>query len=348
MSGQQPVRQQPGAGKRSRTLGAFGNRAFVALVSVATVIAVAAVTVGIVHAVVPSHDAGSRTHERQGGRVVISLPANRMSYLGAYAHGVPGSYEPITQFAGVTGVRPNVALYYSGWREPFKVGFARQAVRHHAVPLIQIEPGKVHLQEIAGGAYDAYLGEFARAVADFGRTTGHGVIIGFAHEPNGPWYPWGYGHVSPDVWKAAWRHVVTVFRSQGAYDVTWLWTINIIDTRHGIAAPDPWWPGSNYVTWVGIDGYYYKPTWSFAPLFGPAIKAVRKLTLDPILISETGAAPAAGKAAKITDLFAGIRRYGLLGLVWFNVNRVRDWRIDTAASAAAFQAGASRFGRLPS
>ena len=33
---------------------------------------------------------------------------------------------------------------------------------------------------------------------------------------------------------AAWRHIVTVFRQQGADNVTWLWTVNIIDQRDGI------------------------------------------------------------------------------------------------------------------
>ncbi len=119
---------------------------------------------------------------------------------------------------------------------------------------------------------------------------------------------------------AAWRHIVNVVRAAGARNASWLWTINVFHKRTGIAPPGPWWPGSSYVTWVGIDGYYHKPSWSFAPLFGPTIKAVRALTIDPILISETGAAPAANKPAKVTNLFAGVRDYGLLGFVWFDAD----------------------------
>src|ERR1039458_1775063 len=117
-----------------------------------------------------------------------------------------------------------------------------------------------------------------------------------------------------------WRHIVKLFRILGARNVTWLWTVNIInDTQRGrIPSPRPWWPGSSYVTWVGIDGYYLKPNWSFAPLFGPTIAAVRSLTSSPILIAETGATPASDQPAKINDLFAGIRSYGLLGFVYFN------------------------------
>ena len=114
-----------------------------------------------------------------------------------------------------------------------------------------------------------------------------------------------------------------------------------------MAFPSParWWPGSAYVNWVGIDGYYYRPAWTFASLFGPTIKAIRALTLDPILISETGATPAAGKPAKIADLFAGIRAYGLLGFVWFDANRHRDWRISGPAAFAAFRRGAQAYQR---
>ena len=132
---------------------------------------------------------------------------------------------------------------------------------------------------------------------------------------------------------AAWRHIVTVFRALGAGNVTWLWTVNIInDTQQRQDPfPGPWWPGSSYVTWVGIDGYYLKPSWQFAPLFGPTIGAVRALTGDPILIAETGAMPAAGQPAKIADLFAGIHAYGLLGFVWFDST---NSMARTSASAA--------------
>ncbi|HEX9065355.1 MAG TPA: hypothetical protein VF843_09610, partial [Streptosporangiaceae bacterium] len=210
----------------SRLSGA-GNRLFVVVVSAAALVAVAAITVGVVHALVPSRVVTGRPAVRQDGRVVVRLPARKMSYLGAYVHGLPASYAPLDRFAATVGVTPNVALYYSGWREAFQEQFAMTAVRHHAIPLIQMEPGTAKMRAIADGGYDRYLMSFAKSVAAFGRRTGRGVIIGFAHEPNGPWYPWGNGHVRPQVWVQAWRRVVSTFRSEGADNVTWLWTINI-------------------------------------------------------------------------------------------------------------------------
>ena len=95
------------------------------------------------------------------------------------------------------------------------------------------------------------------------------------------------------------------------------------------------------MNWVGIDGYYLRPWWKFAALFGPTIKAIRALTLDPILISETAATQAAGQAARLASLFARrIRAYGLLGLVWFDAAGRRDWRVAGPAAVAAFRRGA--------
>jgi mannan endo-1,4-beta-mannosidase len=322
------------------------------LVSVATVVLVAAVTESLVHVLVP-RDAVQRpsivgsptigTFSRHP--VVVTLPVRPASYLGAFVKGVPESYAPIQSLADDAGVHLNLALYYSSWYEKFQSAFAIQAKDNGAVPFIQVEPSGVQFTAIAAGKYDTYLETLATAVASYGAKTRHGVIIGFGHEMNGYWYSWGNRHVPPALFVAAWRHIVSVFRQQGADDVTWLWTVNIIATRSGIPSPAPWWPGSSYVTWVGIDGYYLKPSWTFASLFGPTIKAVRALTLDPILISETGAAPEAGKPAKIANLFAGVHTYGLLGFVWFDGIGLHDFRLNSPAAIAAFARGAKAYVR---
>jgi hypothetical protein len=270
------------------------------------------------------------------------LPSQPQSYLGVYKPDAPGSYAETNQFGVTAGRAPNIALYYSGWWVPFRSRFAGKALANGAVPAVQIDPDIVSLADIAVGKYDAYLRSYADQVA----TYGHPVIIGFGHEMNGYWYSWGYRHTSPTAFVAAWRHIVRLFRQQGADNVTWLWTVNIIDLRRDrIPSPAPWWPGSSYVTWVGIDGYYFKPSWTFASMFGPTIKAVHALSHDPIpiLISETGAASAAAQPAKIADLFAGIQGYGLLGFVWFDAHGSLDWRINSPAAVAAFRRGAKAY-----
>jgi hypothetical protein len=250
------------------------------------------------------------------------------------------SYDGVRAFTRSTGVAPDVVTYYSAWLEPFQTTFAAAAAEHGAVPLVQMEPTDVSLTAIASGKYDAYLSDYAAALSAYR----HPVILSFGHEMNGQWFSWGYRKASPAAFVAAWRHIVTLFRELRVRNVTWLWTINVIHSdNQRITAPGPWWPGRSYVNWVGIDGYYWKPSWAFASLFGPTIVKVRELTRDPILIAETAAAPAAGQAAKITDLFRGVRQYGLLGFVWFNAPHHRDWRIDGAAAAAALRKGAQTY-----
>jgi hypothetical protein len=279
------------------------------------------------------------------GPLPVDLPPAPGSYLGVYAKGVPASYAGVTAFRSATGARPDVVMYYSGWFVPFPVRFATTTASDGAVPLVQMDPDSVKIAGIASGRYDGYLSAYAEAV----RAYRHPVILSFGHEMNGDWSSWGYRHTSPAVFVAAWRHIVNLFRVLGARNVTWLWTVNIINDTHGgrIPRPAPWWPGSSYVNWVGIDGYYLKPSWKFAPLFGPTIGAVRTLTSDPILIAETGAVPAAGQPAKIADLFAGIRLYGLLGFVWFDsANSInQDFSISSPGAVAAFRKGAETYHR---
>jgi Glycosyl hydrolase family 26 len=307
------------------------------------------VVVSLVAAIVATyavHGTGrpARAKHSEPQRERFALPTTPGSYIGLYPDGVPKSYAGVTAFTVATGVRPNVVLYYSGWLEPFHAAFAAVVAQDGAVPLVQIEPKGINLAAIASGHYDSYLSAYATAV----RAYHHPVILSFGHEMNGSWYSWGYRHTSPALFVAAWRHIVTLFRALGAINVTWLWTVNTIHSGHGVPSPRAWWPGSSYVTWVGIDGYYSNQSAIFASLFGPTIVAVRTLTHDPILIAETAAAPATEQPAKIADLFAGIHLYGLLGFVWFDTVAITNWTISSTAAIASFRRAAEIYRRRAS
>jgi len=263
-------------------------------------------------------------------------------YLGVYVNGFPPSTAPIAQFADAVGIQPDMITFYPKFGQKFDASAACAIVKEGALPVLQWDPKNVSLARIAAGKRDRYLRTFATAVKAFGDR----VVLSFGHEMNGDWYSWGYRHTPASVFVAAWRHIVNIFRAVGVSNVTWLWTVNVInESRAGrIPSPAQWWPGSAYVNWVGIDGYYYKASWLFVSLFGPTITKVRALTGDPILIAETGASPAAVQPAKIKDIFAGIRSYSLLGFVWFDAKgTTRDWRITSPAAMAAFRRGAESY-----
>jgi mannan endo-1,4-beta-mannosidase len=274
-------------------------------------------------------------------------PANPRStqwvrYLGVYEPDAPHSYTGIDEFAHAIGRQPNLVSYYSPWSLPFQVGFADSAAKHGAITLVQIDAPNVSLEDIADGQYDAYLRSYAAEVMAFPGK----VVLSFDHEMNGQWYSWGYKHASPTAFVAAWRHIVTVFRLEGAKNVTWLWTVNVVDGLGDVAAPGPWWPGSSYVNWVGIDGYYYSPSTSFASLFGSTIAQVSELTHDPILIAETGATSTAGQSGKIVDLFAGVRTFGLLGFLLFDDDGpkpTQKWHLNSTTSYATLRQQAKKY-----
>jgi len=269
-----------------------------------------------------------------------SAHSRSVRYLGVFEPDAPASYAGVDQFAQAIGRQPNLVAYYSRWSVPFQVRFATSAAKHGAITVVQIDPVDISLASIAAGRYDAYLRSYASAVKAFGNH----VILSFGHEMNGSWYSWGYQHTSPKSFVAAWRHIVTVFRAADARNVTWLWTVNVVNANPYIPSPGPWWPGRSYVNWIGIDGYYYLPSQSFAQVYGPTIGAVRELTGDPILIAETGAAPSTGQPSKINDLFAGIRTYGLSGFVWFDENtQGRIWRVSTPGAFGAFRQDARAY-----
>jgi mannan endo-1,4-beta-mannosidase len=277
------------------------------------------------------------------GRVVGSVPSKPpaahaaltpqlAAYLGAFEPSAPPDYAPVAKFAKAAGRVPNLAGYYSGWAEPFDVPFADTLRNHGVIPYVQIDPTDASISAIAHGSYDEYL----RSYADSVRNYSDAVVIGFGHEMNASWYSWGYGHVAPSTFIAAWRHLVTVFRQQGADNVTWLWTVQADEKGTGPVAS--WWPGASYVTWVGVDGYYYRPADTFATVFGPTIDQVRKVTGDPVLLSETAVGPSADQFPKIQDLFRGMSTYHTLGLVWFDKKQTngkyhQDWRLEDSPPA---------------
>jgi hypothetical protein len=108
------------------------------------------------------------------------------AYIGVYAPPSPASYAGVSQFTAATGVRPGLVAYYSAWDEPFRAGFAAAAARHHALPLVQIDPAGVSLAAIARGRYDGYLRSYARSVAGVGPR----VVLSFGPEIKGTGYSW--------------------------------------------------------------------------------------------------------------------------------------------------------------
>jgi hypothetical protein len=272
---------------------------------------------------------------------LATVPAPGHPMVGVYEPGA--GYTQIAQFTRTSGIQPRVVLYYSGWGDNFHTSFAAAAWKQGAYTLAELEPGTLTMAQVAAGSSDPYLERLATQIRDFG----HPVILSFAHEMNGNWYSWGAGHAAPEQFIAAWRHVVQFFRSQGADNVTWVWTVNAVVAS---SAPlRPWWPGSQWVNWVGIDGYFYFPSDTFASVFSRTLAQIRTFTNDPAFIGETAVGPGPDASSQVTALFAGAQANHLAGLVWFDKAQNDppyhlDWHLaDDPAALSAFRAAFRKY-----
>jgi len=246
---------------------------------------------------------------------------------------------PTEQAIGITA--NVVTMYYSIGATVYPQSLT-DLCEDHKLPILDLGSENYSLTQIADGAEDGYFKNLASMVGSLQIPVG----IDFDHEFNGSWYKWGYTHAQPSEFIAAWRHIVDLFRNNGATDVIWIWNPNVImlRTTNDLQA---WYPGDGYVNWVGLDGYFYSSTESYAGIFDNTIGQIRKFTQRPFIIVETGANPASGQARGITSLFQGVAKTpGMLGLIYFDYDKTptHNWYINKDPSAlAAFKAGAAAY-----
>ncbi|MFH1684148.1 MAG: glycosyl hydrolase [Candidatus Margulisiibacteriota bacterium] len=273
--------------------------------------------------------------------------------LGAYVNGI----ENLADFQTQIGKNLAVVLWYVHWPasasagkpEPFPAKEADQALANGSVPLITWEPWVTHtsgtLAAIVIGEYEDYVTGFLRAAKEWGKP----LFLRFAHEMNGNWYPWDGSHNgssenSPEKYKQAWLYIYNVKERLKADNVKLVWSPN------NTSQPDASWnkiskyyPGDQYVDWISLDGYNWGyGSWeTFAAVFKRGYQELTALTDKPLMIGEFASAEQGGsKASWIKQALSQVKEeYPRIKLFcWFNINKERDWRINSSdPSAAAFK-----------
>lgn len=121
-----------------------------------------------------------------------------------------------------------------------------------AVPYLTLEPVNATASSLLSASDVAWIEEFASHVGALNRP----VFIRFGHEMNGTWYPWGWTHVTPEVYIAGYRQVATIFRER-APKAAMVWA----PSQNWGGACDRnysnWFPGDAYVDWVGLTSYQW-------------------------------------------------------------------------------------------
>ena len=157
-------------------------------------------------------------------------------------------------------------------------------------------------RQIADGTHDVYVKRWARDARNYGKP----LVIRFMHEMNGDWYPWSttsYGN-SPADYSAAWRHVHDLFRAAGATNVRWVFSIDALaaGTPTSRRTLDHFYPGDQYVDWVGLSGFNWSQDDSGGKLaydrvFRPAYEIVKGYG-KPIMLTEMGSAAASPETTR--------------------------------------------------
>lgn len=232
----------------------------------------------------------------------------------------------------------------------FDAATLKEALAGGAIPLVTMGLQGQTLQEIAAGGQDTQIRTWARAAKAFG----YPFLFRPWWEMNGEWFAWGR---SP-YFVPAWRHFHEIVEEVGATNVTWAWVPNTFWPSDPSSDPTPYYPGSAYVDWVGMDAYNFGTnplqsgsTWMTpAQLIGPTLEVLNRIAPGkPVCLCETASTEIGGnKATWITEFLQSYlpSQPSIQAVLWFNNNIEAaggsrwDWPIESSASAQkAFHEG---------
>jgi endoglucanase len=140
---------------------------------------------------------------------------------------------------------------------------------------------------------------------------------------------------------AAWKHIVDIFRAEGATNVKFVFNINCSNVGTGASFTNHY-PGDSYVDYNSLDGYNWGTTQSwgstwqtFDQIFSASYNAIKQYN-KPIMITEVASAEQGGnKAQWITEAFKTIdSSYDrLTAFMWFHEQKETAWVINSSTAA---------------
>jgi hypothetical protein len=261
------------------------------------------------------------------------------------------SGTPLSFYDGF-GKKPSMVMMFDLWdltgNRDFPTAFCNNADAAGYLPHITLEP-KMGLVELMSGKYDADIQEYGQAIAAFGKP----IILRFAHEFNGDWYPWSIFNgalVPASTYVQAFRYVQDKMKAAGAVNARWAWSPNNANGANNPQTLDSYYPGDEYVDIIGMDGYNFgtSQNWSswqsFSQVFGNLYNWITGTHPNkPIFIAEMGCSSTGGnKAGWINDMFIQLETNfpKISSIVWFNIDKETDWRFTVDQNSIdAFKAG---------
>jgi hypothetical protein len=224
----------------------------------------------------------------------LSPPAGSL-YLGAYVSptkgpGVGGGAAGVAAFENAIGRKIAYDLHFSSWTNAFNLYLLKDDAANGRVPLVALDCGDTDAR-VAAGADDSII----QAQAAAAKAYHHRIFLRYFWEFNlpaqsrrsvcyDPATDLPNNRFSPALFKEAWRRIHRIYTQAGATNVIWIW-----DESGSGAAPAEYYPGADYVDWVGID-YYDRTNVPFLVNERPALNATAQYG-KPTMLCETAANP---------------------------------------------------------
>ena len=248
-----------------------------------------------------SPGASSGSASPQPIQPAIPVPANG-AYFGAWVN-PPGAVneEGKTETLESQINRSLVLhMHYYGWgpaaacgaspsacTPPFPDGSMQEDRKKGRTPVVTWTCGDTNAI-VAGGKDDALIDATAAAVKKFGKP----VFLRWNWEmnlkTNSPKCLGTDTLQEAAYWYIrAWQHIHEHFAQNNVTNVVWLWNPG---GAPGDPDPKPYYPGPNYVDWIGFDGYDKEHKEDFGAVFGHFYSEFSSYK-KPFLIAETGECP---------------------------------------------------------
>jgi len=242
--------------------------------------------------------------------------------------------KAIRQFQKDFGKKPYLVMVFIDWDKFIEDEIIADVYSSDCVLFVTWEPwyaaGKkgINYDELLSGKWDKYIMDFANKLKGINRT----VLLRFAHEMNGDWYPWSASKIGSRKYTAVYKHTKNIFDKLSADNVKWVFSVNWEDVPNGNSYMKPY-PGNKYVDFIGIDGYNWgnSKSWSrwmsFKDIFNKRCEEAAAHFKKPIIINEFSSTSSGGNKARwIREAMAEIKTMKKVrGFVLFNVNKETDW-----------------------
>lgn len=208
-------------------------------------------------------------------------PPSQGAYIGAYTDSGAGadevSEQKIIEFEELIGKKLKWSYFSNNWTGG-KIIFPHKNMhlckQLGIIPYVRLLPWvqmrtsgpdpHYKLIDFINGKYDKQLKEWAKEAKAYI----YPIMIEFGPEVNGDWFAWNgkwngrgtkdqYGSPDypdgPEKFRDAYRRIISLFRSEGVQNVTWVFHVDTAPSPHR------WWnrakyyyPGDNYIDWIGL------------------------------------------------------------------------------------------------